>query len=78
MCPAPLYRLTMALGTLADAPRDLVNEIRHLEELFTVGTAKLKEITNHFVNELTKGRLLGEQAHNRWADLILTCFRVDR
>ncbi|KAL1839490.1 hypothetical protein VTJ49DRAFT_1465 [Mycothermus thermophilus] len=40
---------------LADAPKDLVNEIKHLEELFTIDTAKLKEITNHFVNELAKG-----------------------
>ncbi|KAL2167520.1 hypothetical protein VTG60DRAFT_1143 [Thermothelomyces hinnuleus] len=42
-------------GTLADAPKDLISEIKHLEELFTVDTAKLKEITNHFVNELAKG-----------------------
>ncbi|KAL2161600.1 hypothetical protein VTH06DRAFT_8162 [Thermothelomyces fergusii] len=42
-------------GTLADAPKDLVNEIKRLEELFTVDTAKLKEITNHFVKELAKG-----------------------
>jgi hexokinase len=40
---------------LADAPKDLVNEIKRLEELFTVDTAKLKEITDHFVNELAKG-----------------------
>lgn len=45
----------MAVGSLADAPKDLLNEIKHLEELFTLDTAKLKEITNHFVNELTKG-----------------------
>ncbi|KAL2126487.1 hypothetical protein VTI74DRAFT_824 [Chaetomium olivicolor] len=42
-------------GSLVDAPKDLVNEIKHLEELFNINTAKLKEITDHFVNELTKG-----------------------
>ncbi|KAL2270224.1 hypothetical protein VTJ83DRAFT_2408 [Remersonia thermophila] len=40
---------------LAEAPKDLVNEIKRLEELFTVGTAKLKEITDHFVHELARG-----------------------
>ncbi|KAJ9164592.1 Phosphotransferase [Coniochaeta hoffmannii] len=38
-----------------DAPKDLVKEIEQLEQLFTVDTAKLKEITDHFVKELTKG-----------------------
>lgn len=45
----------MAVGSLADAPKDLLNEIKHLEGLFTVDTAKLKQITDHFVNELEKG-----------------------
>lgn len=43
------------LGSAADLPKDLLNEVRKLEEIFTVDTAKLKEITNHFVNELAKG-----------------------
>lgn len=47
----------MAVGSLVDAPKDLLNEIKHLEALFTIDTPKLKEITAHFVNELTKGGL---------------------
>lgn len=47
----------MAVGSLVDAPKDLLTEIKHLEEQFTIGTAKLKEITDHFVNELEKGEL---------------------
>ncbi|KAG9247499.1 hexokinase-domain-containing protein [Calycina marina] len=42
-------------GSMADMPKDLLQEIKWLEELFTVPTAKLKEITTHFVAELTKG-----------------------
>ncbi len=38
-----------------DVPRDLLNEIKALEKQFSVDTAKLKEITDHFVNELEKG-----------------------
>ena len=54
----PLLQLTMAVASLHDAPnKDLVNEIKRLEELFTIDTAKLKEITHHFVDELTKGEL---------------------
>ncbi len=45
----------MAVGSLADAPKDLLNEIKHLEELFTIDTAKLKEISSHFETELEKG-----------------------
>jgi hypothetical protein len=45
----------MAVGSLADAPKDLLKEIKELEDQFTIDTAKLKEITNHFVNELEKG-----------------------
>ena len=41
---------------MADVPRDLLEEIKRLEELFTVDTKKLKEITDHFVSELTKGQ----------------------
>ncbi|KAI9744050.1 MAG: hexokinase A, partial [Candelina submexicana] len=42
-------------GSFADVPKNVLEEIRELERLFTVDTAKLKEITDHFVNELTKG-----------------------
>lgn len=36
--------------------RDLEQEARELEKAFTLSTAKLKEITEHFVKELTKGK----------------------
>lgn len=40
---------------MADVPRDLLDEIKRLEDMFTIPTDKLKAITNHFVGELTKG-----------------------
>lgn len=43
-------------GSMADVPKDLLGEIQKLEELFTVDTAKLKQITKHFVSELDKGK----------------------
>lgn len=45
----------MYLGSLADIPKDLLAEIKHLEQLFSMDTAKLKEITERFVKELEKG-----------------------
>ncbi|KAK0668288.1 putative hexokinase [Cercophora samala] len=45
----------MSSGSFVDVPKDLLKEIKRLEELFTVDTAKLKQITDHFVNELEKG-----------------------
>ncbi|KAF2088535.1 hxk, hexokinase [Saccharata proteae CBS 121410] len=42
-------------GSMADIPKDLMDQIKKLEETFTVDTKKLKEITNHFMNELAKG-----------------------
>ena len=41
---------------MADVPKNLLDEIKELERIFTVDTAKLKEVTNHFVKELEKGR----------------------
>ena len=41
---------------MADVPKDLLDHIKHLEEIFTVDQKKLKEITEHFVKELEKGR----------------------
>ena len=41
---------------MADVPDDLLEQIKHLEEIFTVDGAKLKEVTNHFVKELDKGK----------------------
>lgn len=47
---------------MADVPKDLMQEIKRLEEMFTVPKAKLKEITSHFVKELTRGILV----HRQW------------
>ncbi|MCJ1454601.1 hexokinase A [Mycoblastus sanguinarius] len=44
---------------MADVPDDLLEQIKHLEEIFTVDGAKLKEVTNHFVKELDKGNIEG-------------------
>lgn len=40
---------------MADVPDSLLEQIRHLESIFTVDQAKLKEVTAHFVKELDKG-----------------------
>jgi hexokinase len=40
---------------MADVPKDLLQEIKRLEEMFIVPAGKLKEITTHFVSELEKG-----------------------
>lgn len=40
---------------MADVPRDLLEQIAHLDSIFTVDAAKLKQITDHFVKELEKG-----------------------
>jgi hexokinase len=42
-------------GSMADVPKDLLEQIKRLEELFTVDQARLKKITDHFVSELAKG-----------------------
>ena len=42
-------------GSMADVPKDLLEQIKELERLFTVDQAKLKQITQHFVSELEKG-----------------------
>lgn len=46
-----------SLGSMADVPQDLLEQIRELERIFTVDQKNLKDITDHFVKELTKGRL---------------------
>lgn len=45
----------MEPGSYVDVPKDLLKEIERLEQLFTIDTARLKQITEHFVNELEKG-----------------------
>ncbi|KAL5115263.1 hexokinase [Pleosporales sp. CAS-2024a] len=42
-------------GSFADMPTHLKSQIDRLEELFTVPTDKLKQISDHFVAELKKG-----------------------
>lgn len=42
-------------GSMHDVPKDLMDQIKILEDLFNVDVQKLKFITKHFVNELTKG-----------------------
>lgn len=40
---------------MADIPKDLLEQMKKLEDMFTVPAEKLKAITDHFVKELTKG-----------------------
>lgn len=57
---------------MADVPGNLLDQIKELERLFSVDQAKLKEVTEHFVGELEKGkssRASGLPSH-------LTCFQV--
>ncbi len=49
------FALTLSTGSMADVPKDLLQEIKRLEDLFTVPKEKLKSITEHFVKELEKG-----------------------
>lgn len=44
-----------SIGSMADVPKDLLAEIKKLEQMFTVPPQKLKEITDHFIKELEKG-----------------------
>ena len=41
---------------MADVPQDLLDQIKELERLFTVNQPKLREVTDHFVKELEKGK----------------------
>ncbi len=40
---------------MADVPKNLLDEITTLENIFTLDAAKLKQITDHFVSELEAG-----------------------
>jgi hexokinase len=40
---------------MTDVPKDLLDQINRLEDLFIVPVEKLKEVTNQFVKELKKG-----------------------
>jgi hexokinase len=43
---------------MADVPKDLLNQIKEFEDVFTVDQQKLKEVVAHFVKELEKGASL--------------------
>ena len=40
---------------MADVPKDLLDEIQKLEDLFIVDGNKLKQVTDQFVSELRRG-----------------------
>ena len=40
---------------MADLPKDLLDQIQKLEDIFIVDGNKLKEITTQFVSELERG-----------------------
>lgn len=50
--------MNFTTGSMADVPKDWIQEIKKLEELFSVDTSRLKHITDHFVSELEKGEHL--------------------
>jgi hexokinase len=53
----------LGIGSLAQVPSDLSAQVQRLEDLFTVSTEKLKEITDHFVSELERGLASDEGDH---------------
>lgn len=55
---------------MADVPQDLLTQIKELERLFIVDQAKLKEITDHFVKELTKG-MSPSNPHNETLHMLI-------
>jgi hexokinase len=57
--PMPLLSLMPdEPGSMAEVPKDLQNQIKEFEDLFTVDCTKLKQIVDHFVHELEKGQFL--------------------
>ncbi|KAJ5172377.1 hypothetical protein N7492_004970 [Penicillium capsulatum] len=42
-------------GSMHDLPQNLLKEIKHFEDVFSVDRKKLKEIVDHFIKELEKG-----------------------
>lgn len=42
-------------GSIQDVPQNLLAHVQEFEKIFTVDTAKLKEVVNHFEKELEKG-----------------------
>lgn len=59
-----------------DIPKDLLEQIRYIEELFTVDATKLKAISDHFVSELAKGtNLAPSMPQERYARLTVSIYR---
>lgn len=52
-----MYCTDFLLGSIQDLPQNLLQQIKDFEDMFTVDRTKLKQIVNHFVKELEKGRL---------------------
>lgn len=42
-------------GTFTDVPEELIEQLRHFEQILTVSPEKLRQITDHFIGELNKG-----------------------
>ncbi|EEH38094.2 hexokinase [Paracoccidioides lutzii Pb01] len=55
MPPPPPRRRSSRKGSMAEMPTELLDQLKTLEELFTVDQAKLKKIVDHFIKELEKG-----------------------
>ncbi|KAK2740238.1 hexokinase A [Onygenales sp. PD_40] len=54
MVPVPRRRPSRK-GSMADMPKDLLDQLQTLEQIFTVDQARLKKIVAHFIKELEKG-----------------------
>ncbi|KAI5298794.1 hexokinase A [Ascosphaera atra] len=54
IAPSP-FRHPSRKGSMADMPQVILDQIKELEEIFTVDTACLKKVVAHFVKELEKG-----------------------
>lgn len=63
---------TTMIGSKADVPTSLLEEVTRLEKLFNVDPTKLKEITDHFISELAKGSFGLPKAPLN-PDALLTC-----
>lgn len=53
--PGLRWREANDVGSMADLPQNLQAQIKEFEEIFTVDTAVLKKVVDHFVKELKKG-----------------------
>lgn len=50
-----MLTMIVFVGSMADVPKNLSEQITKLQQQFSVPAKKLKEITDHFVKELEKG-----------------------